>query len=175
MFKNLNKNSSQEDILYNNILLLSRNKLFYTKFNLTDTFQNRINLIFIHISFIFIKIKQNNKNKKYKLFHQKMFDLIFSKIEINMREIGYGDVLVNKNMKSLVKIFYNILLNCENFDKKSPHAKNVFLSKYLEYNDNQKILSNAPLIKYFDKYKTFCFDLSFNSVLEGDLNFNYDK
>ena len=92
-----------------------------------------------------------------------------------MREIGYGDVLVNKNMKSLVKIFYNILLNCENFDKKSSYTKNVFLSKYFEYNNNQKILSNAPLIKYFDKYQTFCFDLSFNSVLEGDLNFNYDK
>ena len=53
-----------EDILYNNILFLSRNKLFYTKFYLSDTFQNRINLIFFHISFLFIKIKQNN-NKRY--------------------------------------------------------------------------------------------------------------
>ena len=44
---------SQESNLYNNILLLSRNELFYTKLDLTDTFQNRINLIFIHISFLF--------------------------------------------------------------------------------------------------------------------------
>ena len=75
--------NSQKGILYSNILLLSRNKLFYTKFDLIDTFQNRIHLIFIHISYIFIKIKQNGKNKIYKDFYQKLFDLIFKKIEIN--------------------------------------------------------------------------------------------
>ena len=57
MLKRFRQNTIQESILYNNILLLSRNKLFYTKFNLSDTFQNRIHLIFIHISFLFIKIR----------------------------------------------------------------------------------------------------------------------
>ena len=111
--------NKQEDILYNNILLLSRNKLFYTKFDLIDTFQNRIHLIFIHISFIFIKIKQNNKNQIYKIFYQKIFDFIFNKIELNMREIGFGDTTINKNMKFLVKTFYNILFNCEKYKKMS--------------------------------------------------------
>ena len=68
MFKNSKKINSQEDTLYNNILSLSRNKLFFTKFDLTDTFQNRIYLIFLHISFIFIKIKQSAEKKRYKLF-----------------------------------------------------------------------------------------------------------
>ena len=63
MNKLLNQNKSKEFILYNNILSLSRNKLFYTKFSLADTFQNRINLIFFHISFIFIKANQNNEKK----------------------------------------------------------------------------------------------------------------
>ena len=64
MLKNLEQNNSQESILYNNILLLSRNKLFYTKFELSDTFQNRIHLIFMHISFIFSKIKHDKEKKK---------------------------------------------------------------------------------------------------------------
>ena len=126
MLKNSTQINTQESTLYNNILLLSRNKLFYTKFDLADTFQNRIHLIFIHISFLFIKIKQNNENKKYKAFYQKMFDLIFSKIELNMREIGYGDVTINKNMKLLVKIFYNILLYCENYKQKNLNSKIIF-------------------------------------------------
>ena len=105
-------NKSNENKLYTKIVLLTRNKLFYTKFDLNDTFQNRINLIFLHISFLFIKLKQSNKNRIYKDFFQKMFDLIFDKIELNMREIGYGDTVKNKNMKHLVKNFYNILLNC---------------------------------------------------------------
>ena len=174
MLKKLTQNNTKEITLYNSILLLSRNKLFYTKFNLTDTFQNRINLIFLHISFIFIKIKQNSENKKYKFFYQKMFDLIFKKIELNMREIGYGDVVVNKNMKFLVKVFYSILLNCENFKGKNLHGKSLFLSRHLEHNINQKTLHNLPLIKYFDKYETFCFDLNSDSVLKGDLIFNYE-
>ena len=164
---------SHENILYNNILLLSRNKLFYTKLNLADTFHNRINLIFIHISFLFIKIKQKNQNKIYKVFYQKMFDLIFDKIELNMREIGYGDVVTNKNMKFLVKSFYNILLYCENYNKKNENLKNLFLTKYLDHKNINKNPDNDDLIEYFDKYYAFCLDLSSDSVLKGDFNFNY--
>ena len=173
MFKNSKKINTQEDILYNNILSLSRNKLFFTKFGLADTFQNRIYLIFIHISFLFIKIKQNKQKEIYKIFYQKMFDLIFNNIELNMREIGYGDTIINKNMKFLVKTFYNILLNCENFNKRSLNLKKMFFFKYLTHNNMKKKADNVPLIEYFDKYQAFCFDLSLDSVLKGNLNFKY--
>ena len=118
---------SQDSKLYNKILFLSRNKLFYTKFRLSDTFQNRINLIFLHMSFLLIKIKYKDKVSLYKEFYQKLFDHVFMKIELNFREIGYGDVSVNKNMKFLVKVFYDILINCENYKKKVLIAKNYFL------------------------------------------------
>ena len=163
----------QEDKLYNKILLLSRNKLLYTKLNLKDSFQNRINLIFLHISFLFIKIKHNNVNSHYKKFYQKMFDIVFNKIELNMREIGYGDMTINKNMKFLVKVFYNILLNCENYKKRNIKYRNLFLLKYLTQKTDKKSANNIGLVDYFDKYQAFCFDLSSDSVLSGDLNFNY--
>ena len=172
MFKNSKKINTQEDILYNNILSLSRNKLFFTKFGLADTFQNKICLIFLHISFLFTKIKQNNQKVLYKAFYQKMFDLIFNKIELNMREIGYGDIAVNKNMKFLVKVFYNILLNCENLNKKNLNHKEIFFFKYLEHDNTRKKGNNVHLAEYFDKYQTFCLDLSLDSVLKGDFNFN---
>ena len=165
--------NKREDLLYNNILLLSRNKLFFTKCGLADTFQNRIYLIFLHISFLFIKIKQNNQKEIYKIFYQKMFDLIFNRIELNMREIGYGDTVINRNMKFLVKTFYNILLNCENFNGKSLNTKKMFFFKYLSHNGMKKKADNTLLIEYFVKYHTFCFDLSFDSVLKGKLNFKY--
>ena len=95
MFHNLKKRKKNEVNLYNSILFLSRNKLLYTQIGLKDTFQNKINLVFIHISFIFIKINQKNEILDYKKFYQEMFDLIFENIELNMREIGYGDVIVN--------------------------------------------------------------------------------
>ena len=164
-------NQSNETLLYDNILNLSRNKLFYTKFGLKDTFQNRIILIFFHISFLFIKSKNLDKNNIYKAFSQKVFDLIFKKIEINMRELGYGDVTVNKNMRILVKNFYNILLNCEGYKNENALNKKKLLYKYLDINNDNKNGNNTDLIDYFDKYQAFCFDLSLDSVLRCDFNF----
>jgi len=170
MSKYIKQFSSQEDSLYNVILLLSRQKLFYTKFNLNDTFQNRIHLIFVHISFIFIKMKNDSKDKVYKIFYQKIFDLIFNKIELNMREIGFGDTTINKNMRYLVKTFYNILINCEKYKKMSINDKNNFLVEFLKFKNT---IINKGIIDYFDKYEAFCFDLKPDSVLKGELNFNY--
>ena len=51
MFKYIKQIKFKEDKLYNIIIKLSRIKLFYTKMGLSDTFQNRIYLIFLHISF----------------------------------------------------------------------------------------------------------------------------
>ena len=173
MFKNIKQIKFKEDKLYNIIIKLSRNKLFYTKMGLSDTFQNRIYLIFLHISFLFIKAKEKNKNQFYEEFYQKMFDFIFKKIELNMREVGHGDMIVNKNMKFLVKSFYDILLNCQNYKDKTMMNKNSFLIKYLEQNTKQEGDISIELVDYFDKYHAFCIDLSSDSVLKGDLNFNY--
>ena len=173
MVKYIKQNNAQKNILYNNILLLCRNTLFYTKFDLIDTFQNRIYLIFIHISFIFIKIKQDGQNKIYKIFYQRIFDFIFNKIELNMREIGFGDTTINKNMKFLVKTFYNILFNCEKYKEMNSDEKIVFFNKYLELNNVNNTAITEDIIEYFDKYEAFCFDLNPNSVLKGELMFNY--
>ena len=148
-------NNSQEIKLYNYILLLSRNKIFYTNFKLADTFLNRIHLIFLHISFLFVRLKNVKKNNQFKQFNQKLFDLVFSKIEQNMRELGYGDVTINKNMKLLVKNFYNILLKCENYGKSNSDNKKMIFSHYLE----PKNTNNTELIQYFDKYEAFCLDI----------------
>ena len=173
MSKYIKQINTPEDTLYNSILLLSRNKLFYTKFDLNDTFQNRIHLIFIHISFMFIKIKQNNKDQVYKIFYQRLFDLIFINIESNMREIGYGDTTINKNMNFLTKTFYNVLINCEKYKQMKAKTKNIFFNKYLEQNNIRNTTNNKGIIEYFNEYAAFCFDLSSDSVLKGELKFNY--
>tara|TARA_Y100000741_G_scaffold333370_1_gene289948 strand:- start:71 stop:439 length:369 start_codon:yes stop_codon:yes gene_type:complete len=120
-----------------------------------------------------IKINKDNGKVSYKIFYQKIFDLIFSRIEENMREIGYGDVNVNKNMKLLVKTFYNILLECESYYKKNINSKKTFFNKYLVLNSSKIQSFETNLVNYFDKYEAFCFDLKSDSVLKGDLFFNF--
>ena len=47
--------------------------------------------------------------KKGKKFSQESYDALFNNIEYNLREMGYGDVAVNKKMKDLNKLLYDIL------------------------------------------------------------------
>jgi len=173
MFSYYSQNFSQEKKLYNNIIHLSRNKIFYTNFNLSDSFQNRINLIFFHICFLLNKTNYKKKSRKHKKFEQKVFDITFNSIELNMREIGFGDVTVNKNMKFLIKTFYKMLLTCESYNKKKESDKLKFLLDYLSTNNETIGQNNTNLVDYFNKYQAFCFDLCLDSVLKGDLNFTY--
>ena len=169
------KNKIIENKLYSKILFLSRNKLFYKELNLADTFNNRITLIFIHISFLFIKLKEQKNNVDYKQFNQKMFDFVFNKIDENMRELGYGDTKVNKDMKLLIKRFYNILKNTEMYKNNDTKKKVNFLSTYLDKISLDKNINITGLVDYFNKYQAFCFDLSPDSVLKGNFNFNYKQ
>jgi len=175
MFKFLKTNNYNERKLYNKILALSRDKLFFLNFELADTFENRVNLIFFHASFIFIKFKKMEKRKSSSVFSQNLFNRIFAQIESNIRENGFGDATVNKNMKFLVKVFYNILLNCESFKTKGTNTKINFLYKHLLLNRPSKMPINNGLVDYFNKYESFCFDFSADSILKGELNFIYKK
>ena len=102
-----------------------------------------------------------------------MFDLIFNKIELNMREIGFGESTINKNMRFLVKTFYSILFSCEKYREMNLSTKNIFLNKHLELNNIKNTTNNKDIIEYFDKYEAFCVDLNPDSVLKGELKFNY--
>ena len=167
------KNSNNVDKLYNKILNFSRDKFFYINASLDDNYQVRVYLIFFHISFLIIKIKCFTKNLQKDKISQELFDCAFKNIEQNMREYGYGDVVVNKNMKSFVKIFYNVLINCENYDNFNNKKKNSIFLKYFYIEKSYNKPRTIELIKYFDNYQSFCFDLSLNSVINGDLNFNH--
>ena len=105
--------------LYNKIVFLTRESFFYNKFKLADSFTNRIYLIFFHLSFILIVLKNKVGEKNDQ---QDIFDFFFKQIELNCRELGHGDVTVNKKMKSLIKLFYEILMQCENW--KQLHINN---------------------------------------------------
>ena len=88
---------SKQDILhfYNKIVALTRKYYFYNNFKLLDSFSNRIYLIFFHLSFILIFLKKKGINKD---ISQNIFDFFFKQIEINLRELGFGDIAVNKTM-----------------------------------------------------------------------------
>ena len=91
--------------IYNNLIKLTRNKNLNLNLKNNDTFSDRLIILLMHLSFFF-KIYKNDFSKKDA---QSLFDFIIRQIELSIREIGYGDVAVNKKMKDYVNLFYSIL------------------------------------------------------------------
>ena len=155
--------------LYNKLVELSRNIFFYKKIHLKDDFETRINLLFIHLSIILIIFRARNKSE----FPQNIFDNIFLNIEYHIRELGYGDVVVNKKMKTLLQIFYDILLKINlSGEEKNTINKNLIKIYLVPQSDEQNQLIDN-LASYFQKFYNFCFELENNNMLKGEINFKY--
>ncbi len=161
MFNRKRHNTS----LYNTLLHLSRNLYFYNKIHLKDTFETRIYLMFIHFSIILIIYK----NKKIN-FPQHDYDSLFHSIENDLRELGYGDVTVNKKMKELNKIFYDILLKLIRLEDKLNFNKDLII-KYFE-NLNETNNEKYKLFKqYFEEFYHFCFDIEPKIMIKEAIKF----
>jgi cytochrome b pre-mRNA-processing protein 3 len=152
--------------LYNKLVELSRNLFFYKELGLKDNFETRIILIFMHFSII-INLHKNGK------FSQKIFDNIFQNIEYHLRELGYGDVTVNKKMKILNKIFYDILLKIEDKTKKSFTINEKIITEHFKEMNIDKSVFIGKMGHYLVSFHNFCFELDHNSMLKGQINFKY--
>ena len=93
--------------IYQNIVEISRSKFFYIDYGMEDSFETRFDLIIFHafMIFYFYKVKKINKSE----IPQKLFDYMFNDFENNLREMGFGDIAVNKKMKIFIRAFYGRL------------------------------------------------------------------
>ncbi len=152
--------------MYNTLLSLSRNIFFYKKINLNDNFETRIYLMFLHFSIMMIISK-----KKGIKFDQTKYDSLFHNIENNLREMGFGDVSVNKKMKELNKVLYDILLKIEKKDYQDFKIDDKLIIKYFPKFDDEKGAVFDDFKKYFLKFYNFCFELPLNNMVRDAIKF----
>ena len=153
--------------MYSTLLNLSRNIFFYKRIGLPDTFETRIYLMFIHFSVMMIVFK--NKGKK---FNQKSYDSLFHNIENNLREMGFGDVSVNKKMKDFNKLLYDILLKLNKKNDMNTFKINEKL--IIDYFKDLKDTKNTKYIdfeRYFLNFYNFCFEIPLDNMIRDLLNF----
>ena len=116
-------------------------------------------LIFLfHLAFFF-KYFKNKSSKKYL---QNFYDYVFRQIELDIREIGYGDQSVNKKMKTYVNLLYSIIDKIDKWEEFDVKKKSNILNLYIEIRDN-----NVKLIDYFDKYSNYLSKISLNSFTKS--------
>ena len=132
--------------IYSNLIKLTRNKNLYLSLRNNDTFSDRLVILLFHFSF-FLKNYKNDMTKKEA---QELFDFFVRQIELSIREIGYGDVSVNKKMKDYVNLFFSILEKNENWENLNKSEKLNLLANLMNIHEDDDLLVN-----YFDKFSDF--------------------
>ena len=132
--------------IYNNLVKLTRNKKLYLNLKNNDTFSDRLIILLFHFGF-FLK---NNLYQLSKKESQQLFDFVIRQIELSIREIGYGDVSVNKKMKDYVNLFYSILEKIDKWDHLKQNEKLIIMKDLMNIKENNDIF-----VKYFDEFRTF--------------------
>ena len=160
IFKKRKHNSD----LYNTLLFLSRNIFFYKDLKFSDTYEIRIYLMFFHYSIILLVSKIKGKKPD-----QVNYNNLFFHIENNLREMGFGDVSVNKKMKDLNKIFYDILIKIRDNSSNFQINKNLSIKYFENLKNSDKNWDNFN--SYFKNFYSFCFELDSNSVIQNAKNF----
>ena len=114
-----------------------------------------------HFAFFLKVFKKNNK----KALLQEIYDEIFRYLELSIREMGFGDVTINKKMKNYINIFHLILDEISNWEDKSDSTKSKILSNFID------IEKKAPnLIIYFDNYINNLSNNTLNFYIKGVVN-----
>jgi len=120
--------------------------------------------MFFHYSIILLISKIKGKKAD-----QDNYNNLFFHIENNLRELGFGDVSVNKKMKDLNKIFYDILIKLKTNSNHFEINKILSVKYFKNLKDNVKNWDNFS--KYFSNFYSFCFELDTNSVIKDAKNF----
>ena len=141
-------------LIYNNLIKLTRNKNLYNN-NKSDTFYDRMIILFFHLSFIFkiyktIETKENLQN---------FFDYCVRQIELSIREIGYGDATINKKMKEYINLLFSIIDKIHVWEKKNNNEKLKIIKIYIDDSSNC-----VDYVEYFEKYRKFLSNNSFKNL-----------
>ena len=157
-----------DPFLYNTLLSLSRDIFFYEKIKLKDNFETRVYLMFMHFSIMMIVSKKRGEK-----FDQKSYDNLFHNIENNLRELGFGDVSVNKKMKELNKVLYDILIKIELISKNENEflIDHKLISKYFFELNDLKSSIYIDFKTYFSNFYDFCFEIPLNNMVREAINF----
>ncbi len=147
--------------IYNNLIKLTRNKNLYYNLKNNDTFSDRLIILLFHFAF-FLQIYKKELSKKEA---QEIFDFFIRQIELSIREIGYGDVSVNKKMKDYVNLFYSILEKIESWNDLNAQNKLKLIGSFINIKEDSDLFVN-----YFDKYRVFLINNSLNIFAKDIIN-----
>ncbi len=156
--------------LYVVIVEQARNPAFYRDFGVADTFDGRFDMITLHVVLVMRRLKRDVEVSRK--LSQALFDFMFDDFDLNLRELGIGDMGVLTRVKKLAKAFYGRL---ESYDQALLHEDISLLCASLDrnlYRDTEVTAENLAVIADYMKRESRRLEkCDIASLMNGDLKF----
>ena len=152
--------------IYRSIVKQSRQQSFYTIYGVPDTPDGRFDMITIHA---FLVIRRLN-NEATNNLAQKVFDLMFTDMDQNLREMGSGDTGIAKKVMAMAEAFYGRINVYEKGLNDLPYLKEA-LNRNLFREAKAKEVQIRSMAIYMKKEANRLQKIDMSEILKGDLSF----
>ncbi len=167
-FKKKSTYNDQVHAVYNAIVAQSRQPVFYTDFLIPDDVTGRFDVLSLHISLVFIRLRETKGKEKE--FSQSLFDLFFKDMDQSIREMGVSDVGVPKKIQKMGSLFYGLLEKLTNaLDEKDENSLAKVINRNI-YGDKDQNKAEK-LSKYVLSLEKKLNAQDISEILAGKLEF----
>jgi cytochrome b pre-mRNA-processing protein 3 len=90
--------------LYGVAVAAARDPLFYLQLGVPDTLDGRFDLVGLHVSLLIRHLRR--RPAPGPALAQAVFDAMFSDMDVNLREMGVGDLSVGKRVRAMWEAFH---------------------------------------------------------------------
>lgn len=92
------------EALYRAIVAQAREPAFYRHLGVPDSLDGRFELVVLHVVLAIRRLRQEPSAGED--LAQSLFDVLFRDLDVNLREMGVGDIGVARRIKSMAQAFY---------------------------------------------------------------------
>lgn len=91
--------------LYGAAVAAARQPRFFAELGVPDTLDGRFDLVSLHVALLIRRLRRDPDAAGPKLA-QAVFDAMFADMDVNLREMGVGDLVVGKRVKRMWEAFH---------------------------------------------------------------------
>jgi cytochrome b pre-mRNA-processing protein 3 len=91
--------------LYSTAVAAARRPEFFDELAVPDTLDGRFDLVSTHVALLIRRVRRD-PDPRAKDLAQAVFDAMFSDMDVNLREMGVGDLAVGKRVKRMWEAFH---------------------------------------------------------------------
>ncbi len=91
--------------LYGAAVAAARQPAYYLEYGVPDTLQGRFDLVGLHVALLIRRLRHDAEPAGKELA-QAVFDAMFNDMDVNLREMGVGDMSIGKRVKRMWEAFH---------------------------------------------------------------------